>query len=514
MTFEIELYKEKLLEYEAEFTKAIQQEYPLSHAKRSILIKKQQSLGILEQDIAEIHSRLSSGIKAYQRNLQEYKQVLNQLIENNYPLTEEIRYKLKKFQQNLKLRDEDVIKIESQIIREKQLNESLIQPKLNTNQFIKTTLPNLSLQTNLTDRPTLSPPTNLTDRPNRELLFSNSFINRRSYLKWVFFLLLGGLSSLLGKLLMNFSLLERTNQTFNNREKASSRVESPRRDSIDNKNRLLLTKKSFQIVTIDVRGRQISTAKKQAEYLIENIGKQIKLEMVYIDSGQFLMGSPSTEKYSKTSERPQHQVKIKAFLIGKYQVTQAQWRAIATLEQIEHYLDPNPSYFKGDDLPVEQVSWKDAVEFCQRLSQKTGHKYRLPSEAEWEYAARANTTTPFNFGDTITTQLANYNGNYRYIIRIPGIFRGRPISVGSFLPNAFGLYDMHGNVWEWCQDIWHNNYFGAPSDGTPWISNRNPDRVIRGGSWHSDARSCRSGYRESHHPGGLNTLGFRVVREI
>ena len=162
------------------------------------------------------------------------------------------------------------------------------------------------------------------------------------------------------------------------------------------------------------------------------------------------------------------------------------------------------------------ISWNHAVEFCQRLSQKTGHKYRLASEAEWEYAARAGTTTPFHFGATITSDLANYNARFIYTTQPRGRFRNRTITVGSFPPNAFGLYDMHGNVWEWCQDTWHSNYSGAPTDGSPWISNNNTQsRVIRGGSWSSDAISCRSGFREPHPTThGYRTLGFRIVREI
>ncbi|MFM6071877.1 MAG: formylglycine-generating enzyme family protein, partial [Dolichospermum sp.] len=169
---------------------------------------------------------------------------------------------------------------------------------------------------------------------------------------------------------------------------------------------------------------------------------------------------------------PQHEVTIKPFSMGKYPITQAQWQAVAALPQVNQELKPNPSRFKGAKRPVERVSWHDAVEFCARLSNHSQRPYRLPSEAEWEYACRAGTITPFHFGETITTELANYNGNNTYGDGPKGVYRGETTEVGSFkIANEFGLYDMHGNVWEWCQDDWHNNYEGAPTDGSAWISN-------------------------------------------
>jgi formylglycine-generating enzyme required for sulfatase activity len=209
-----------------------------------------------------------------------------------------------------------------------------------------------------------------------------------------------------------------------------------------------------------------------------------------------------------------HQVKVVSFCLGKYPVTQAQWQAVAALPQVNRKLDSNPSRFKGTDLPVEQVSWYDTLEFCARLSQKTGREYRLPSEAEWEYACRAGTTTPFHFGETITPELANYNGNYTYGSGTKGKYRKQTTPVGSFkVANAFGLYDMHGNVWEWCSDHWHSNYEGAPTDGSAWLSdNDNHSRLLRGGSWDVVPRVCRSAVRHDNGPGfRYNDIGFRVV---
>ncbi len=191
----------------------------------------------------------------------------------------------------------------------------------------------------------------------------------------------------------------------------------------------------------------------------ETLPAGLNLEMVAIPSGKFIMGAPEDEAERNRSEGPQHEVTVPPFFMGKYPVTQAQWRMVAQLPQVERELDPNPAYFTGDDRPVERVSWLDAEEFCLRLSAVAGRKYRLPTEAEWEYACRAGTTTPFHFGNTLSKRVANYD--YK---------RQETTPVGSFaVANAFGLYDMHGNVWEWCLDHWHETYEGAPTDGSAWL---------------------------------------------
>ncbi|NEO65541.1 MAG: SUMF1/EgtB/PvdO family nonheme iron enzyme [Moorea sp. SIO4G2] len=174
---------------------------------------------------------------------------------------------------------------------------------------------------------------------------------------------------------------------------------------------------------------------------------------------------------------------------------------------------------KGDHLPVEQICWYDAVEFCARVSQKTGRTYRLPSEVEWEYACRAGITTKFYFGQTITTNLANYDGHQTDTdgSQPKGIFREKTTTVGSFqVANAFGLYDMHGNVWEWCADHWHENHQGAPSDGSAWLSkNEDRDRLLRGGSWLNSSGYCHSDYRNFNAPDVTYiSFGFRVVCDL
>jgi len=269
----------------------------------------------------------------------------------------------------------------------------------------------------------------------------------------------------------------------------------------------------FEVLTVDARGNITNHRNCEAKYFIEDLGNGVILEMVQIPGGTFMMGSPDGEKERYSNEGPQHQVKVPGFFMGKYEITQVQYKAI---------MGNNPSNFKGIKRPVEQVSWNDAVEFCQKLSQKTGRTYRLSSEAEWEYACRAGTSTPFHFGETITTDLANYDGNYTYASAPKGQYRQQTIEVGSFSPNAFGLYDMHGNVWEWCQDYWHENYQGAPTDGSAWLSsgniitrlfrNSSNFRLLRGGSWLTIPRHCRSAYRYSLTPATRYiTVGFRVV---
>ena len=234
------------------------------------------------------------------------------------------------------------------------------------------------------------------------------------------------------------------------------------------------------------------------------------LDMVSIPGDTFNMGYPTSEAQRLNTESPQHLVTIKPFYMGKYAVTQAQWIAVARLAKVKQDLKPELSDFNGENRPVERVSWDDAIEFCARLGKKTGKKYRLPSEAEWEYACRAGTSTPFHFGETITTDLVNYDGNYPYPCAPKGKYREQTTDVGSFPPNAFGLYDMHGNVWEWCQDVWHENYNNAPTDGSAWETGRY--RIQRAGSWDDYAKVCRCAYRDWDQAGGWWwDYGFRVA---
>lgn len=291
---------------------------------------------------------------------------------------------------------------------------------------------------------------------------------------------------------------------------------------------------TFNVVTTDDQGRIIQTSQGSAESRQEWLAADVNLEMVLIRGGAFIMGSPVTESgrtwyqvwdqslAGLNIEGPQHGVNVYTFWIGKYPVTQAQWRAVAALSPIGKPLDPDPADFKGGNRPIEQVSWDDAMEFCKRLSRHMQQEYRLPTEAEWEYACRAGTTTPFSFGPTITPDLANYapvDGEHNgcrwsgtYGKGPTGYYRQQTTEVGVFPANAFGLYDMHGNVWEWCLDHWHETYEGGPRDGSAWLSPGADKRILRGGSWFYFPDLCRSAFRNRRSPDTrFNRIGFRVA---
>ncbi|HEY9625097.1 MAG TPA: formylglycine-generating enzyme family protein [Crinalium sp.] len=267
---------------------------------------------------------------------------------------------------------------------------------------------------------------------------------------------------------------------------------------------------------------KLQRRRQTVQFFLEALKDDLGIEMMQIPSGIFMMGSPEDESDRDSSEGPQHEVSVSPFFMGKYPITQSQWRFVAELPQLHWELKSDSSKIKGDQRPVESVSWYDAVEFCDRLSAYTGRPYRLPTEAEWEYACRAGTTTPFHFGETITTDLANYRGKDDETLKRSGSYgrgpkgeyRRETTSVGHFgIANAFGLCDMHGNVWEWCQDHWHESYEGAPTNGSAWLSdNENAERILRGGSWGSLPRSFRSASRDFSAPDyRLNYIGFRVV---
>lgn len=242
------------------------------------------------------------------------------------------------------------------------------------------------------------------------------------------------------------------------------------------------------------------------------LAKGIAITMVQIPAGSFQMGSPATEAERSEDEGPQRRVQLQSLFLGQTPVTQAQWQAVSSWPQVGMMLDPNPALFEGANRPVENVNWEEAMEFCRRLSQRTKLYYTLPSEAQWEYACRAGSTTPFAFGDTLTPDFANFNGIVTYGSGPKGQYRQQTTEVGSFPANAWGLQDMHGNVWEWCLDPWHDSYRGAPVDGSAWTAGGGTARLLRGGSWYDLPAFCRSACRNDDHPDyRLNLLlGFRV----
>ncbi len=273
-------------------------------------------------------------------------------------------------------------------------------------------------------------------------------------------------------------------------------------DQVSEDHKPVVRRNTFETVTVNVFGEIVERQPCVAEEFVENLGGGVTLEMVVIPSGRFLMGSCAGVGYD--DECPQHSVRIPAFLVGKYTVTQEQWAAVMTWAP--------PYRCAGARHPVDRVSWNDGQEFCRRLSKKLGRSYRLPSEAEWEYACRAGSATPFCYGETIITQLANYVGEYSFRSEPKGVYRHGTTEVGSFPANAFGIYDMHGNVWEWCADSWHDNYAGAPGDGSAWQGRTGAERVLRGGCWHDPPNLCRSAARlRSAAHEGEDFFGFRVA---
>jgi formylglycine-generating enzyme required for sulfatase activity len=299
---------------------------------------------------------------------------------------------------------------------------------------------------------------------------------------------------------------------------------------------------SFDAASVDERGMRNPPERYTAAVFTEPLGSSGGLDMVSTPAGSFTMGSPADEPERQPNEGPQHHVTLAAFFIGAFPVTQAQWTAVVLAHpgRIHRDLDRKPSFFKGIDLPVESITWNEAEEFCLRLGEITGRPYRLPSEAEWEYSCRAGTATPFNFGPTITPGLANYCGtggalcgdsNGKSVAsdvyndvkygsgaygRGPvGVFRATTTRPGTFPPNRFGLYDMHGNVWEYCLDKWASSYADAPLDGTAYLSGPSDNwRLLRGGSWSHNPAICRSAYRDSIDPsisGWQGRIGLRVV---
>ncbi len=250
------------------------------------------------------------------------------------------------------------------------------------------------------------------------------------------------------------------------------------------------------------------------------LGDGVSLPLIAIPAGEFVMGSPVDEPERQDNEGPQHRVQLEGFLMGQTPITQAQWRLVPPLGQRwQRELPLNPSQFSGqpysDQRPVEKVSWLHAIEFCRRLSAFTGDIYTLPSEAQWEYACRAGTTTPFAFGEALTPEVANYIWHIAYARGPKGEYRKQTTPAGSFPTNAWGLQDMHGNVSEWCLDHWHGNDEGAPIDGTDWLSlnaEESGTRLLRGSSWGSSAEYCRSACRNHYRPDFASRyVGFRVV---
>ena len=239
-------------------------------------------------------------------------------------------------------------------------------------------------------------------------------------------------------------------------------------------------------VTLDAQGQVVARQAVAARQFHEDLGAGVELALIEIPAGRFQMGSPYGQ--GADDERPQHFVTIGRMFLSQALVTQAQWRAVMG--------QALPCRFAGDARPVENVSWREAESFCEHLSRRSGRAYSLPSEAQWEYACRAGASAPFYIGPTLSASLANYCGEHTFRGEAPGPYRHVTTEAGAFPPNPFGLYDIHGNLWQWCADTWHPNHSGASASEAAWTARGDPKaRAVRGGSWHDTPDACRSAAR-------------------
>jgi formylglycine-generating enzyme required for sulfatase activity len=235
--------------------------------------------------------------------------------------------------------------------------------------------------------------------------------------------------------------------------------------------------------------------------------------LVTVPAGRFTMGSPDTEPERYVDEGPQHRVRLRSFAIGRFEVSFAQWDACVAAGACP--AQPRDEGWGRDQRPAIHIRWEMAKAYVAWLSQLTGQRYRLPSEAEWEYAARAGTSTPFGLGERVDPDQVNVAGGFTYNGSRKGVDRQRTVPVGSLPANAWGLHEVHGNVWEWTEDCWHDDYQRAPADGSAWTRKcAEPRHVLRGGSWYDRADFARSAARRGMEAGSINAIGLRVVREL
>ena len=440
----------------------------------------------------EIYQSETQKQEKHEKNLAEYKQSFSQALEEEFPLSEGSRSRLRNLQESLRTSEKEVLEIEQPIVARKEAEYLQLQKE----ERIREQQEAQKRKQDEAHRRRQQQAQTTTTR-------SSTLISRKQFLKWAG---LGGGGLAIAVIVSGIfkGLLVAQPKYIPPNEGGRKAFGLP------------LWTVEFETIKVDRRGEILERyPNKEAKFFKEDLGNGVSLEMLEIPSGSLKMGSLPEEKGSRDNERPQHEVRVGSFFMGKYQVTQAQWRAVASLPPVKRRLEAEPSRFKGDNRPVETVSWYDAVEFCSRLSEHTGREYCLPSEAQWEYACRAGTTTPFHFGETITSELANYDGSIFYANEPKGQYLKETTPVGQFPANAFGLYDMHGNVWEWCFDDWHDNYEGAPTDGSPWVNNENDNssqgKVRRGGSWDNDPQDCRSGFRYKDLSNYRDYRGFRLV---
>ncbi len=484
------------LNNEQRYRKQVQQKVrdgDIGPAGKAVLMEWRQRLGLNAAQARAIEDEILQPYKERQRHLALYTRALEAEKARAYPLTEVAIKDLKELQRLLSLQDEDVRSIGARILSKPS------QPAP----------PTLTIKTPAPDtRPVAS------IQPLSNLPPGRTYAKEDNQLQPVW----------------SVSPCPAPVQTASRATPAKSVAVQPlplkplpirewvRSKRVKSRSSEKITPSTFTFQTLQVneKGDSVKKPRRKATYFTELLSKNVTLDMVRIPAGHFLMGPAVGEDESaldkKTSDAAQCEIAIKEFWIGKYTITQAQWWAIMEREPLSPRATASHRKTRTPLQPIENIFWTDAVDFCQRLSQKTGRAYQLPSSAQWEYACRAGTTTPFSFGETLTPEIANYNGNYTYGKGPKGRYRENSTEVGCFPPNAFGLYDMHGNMWEWCLDGWHS--FQSEPLNTQNTSSRfsSQKKSLRGGSWFYLPTNCRSAYSLTYpFHSRTDDISFRIV---
>jgi formylglycine-generating enzyme required for sulfatase activity len=272
---------------------------------------------------------------------------------------------------------------------------------------------------------------------------------------------------------------------------------------------------NFKMAKVTPMGELSVCEDRQVYGYVEDLDDGLNIDLVAIPGGSFMMGNTEAKR-SEDNDLQLHHVDIRPFFLSRFVITQTQWQKVVNLPKVNIDLPLNESRHEGENRPIEQISWEEAVEFCNRLTLLTGREYRLPTEAEWEYSCRAGTTTPFHFGETISPEIANYASSYKWGNGPYGGRRFTTVEVGKFPANEFGLHEMHGNVWEWCHDDYVDKYVNALSDGSPYLGSEdkeNTRKVMRGGDYGVAPGWCRSGFRFAQPKSWRKRehVGFRIA---
>ncbi len=472
------------LKFRKEITKIISvRNGKIFPATRQLIINAKLKYKIVEADAIEIEQEILRPFIEYDNNLKAYENLIKETIKHEFPFSEITQLEIENCEFDFGLRPNDIQEIKERVIAPKQAEYDRHEDQLRK----------------------VAEAARLKRQQEEAVQGRLQQAAEAKILKLEEDRLL-----LLEQLRREDEEKERLNRQREETERVKSQQQSkPAQNEFEFEIvKVRLVKESSGFLGLGSKTKvELERKKGKAQYIRENLGSGVTLDLVRIPAGKFMMGS---NEYG--DEQPIHEATLREFWMGKYAVTNAQWQAIMGTKPSEKY----DVKFQGENQPVIGVSWDNAKEFCQKASQKTGKSIRLPSETEWEYACRAGTTTPFHFGETITPDLVNYNGNNPYGDAPKGEYREKTVNVDSFSPNAWGLYQMHGNVWEWCEDVWHENYNGIPQDGSAWLSGgEQVKRLLRGGSWINDAGNCRSAFRLRWDAGSrFNSFGFRVVVSI